>query len=71
MVNMAYFILELTSGLDSYTACSIVEAMKDISRKGKTVIVITHQPSTDIFLLFDRIYLLGSGKEVYQVSFYF
>lgn len=27
---------------------------------------IVHQPSTDIFSLFDRIYLLASGHEVYQ-----
>ena len=27
---------------------------------------IVHQPSTDIFSLFDRIYLLAAGREVYQ-----
>ncbi len=40
--------------------------MKDIAGKGKTVIAIVHQPSTDIFNVFDRIYLLAAGREVYQ-----
>ena len=43
--------------------------MKNIAKQGKTVISIVHQPSTDIFNLFDRIYLLASGREVYQVIF--
>lgn len=41
--------------------------MREIARKGKTVISILHQPSTDIFTHFDRIYLLAGGREVYQV----
>ncbi len=57
----------MTSGLDSFTAYTIVKVMKDISRRGKTVIAILHQPSTDIFNVFDRIYLLSGGREVYQV----
>jgi ABC-type multidrug transport system ATPase subunit len=44
--------------------------MREIARKGKTVITIVHQPSTDIFTHFDRIYLLASGREVYQVVSY-
>lgn len=30
------------------------------------MIAIVHQPSTDIFDLFDRIYMLSEGREVYQ-----
>ena len=41
--------------------------MKEMAKKGKTVIAIVHQPSTDIFTHFDRIYLLANGREVYQV----
>ena len=40
--------------------------MKEIAKTGKTVIAIVHQPSTDIFDLFDRIYMLSEGREVYQ-----
>lgn len=41
--------------------------MRDIAHLGKTIMCIVHQPSTDIFNLFDRIYLLAAGQEVYQV----
>jgi len=43
--------------------------MKEIALKGKTVIAIVHQPSTDIFNEFNRIYLLAAGHEVYQVFY--
>ena len=58
---------ELTSGLDSFTALKIVQVVKALAHQGKTVIAIVHQPSTNIFEAFDRIYLLAAGREVYQV----
>lgn len=58
--------LELTSGLDSFTAFAIVKVMRELARKGKTVITIVQQPSTDIFTHFDRIYLLANGTQAYQ-----
>ncbi len=41
--------------------------MRDMSHAGKAVMAIVQQPSADIFNLFDKIYLLSSGREVYQV----
>lgn len=58
--------LELTSGLDSFTAYTIVKVLKDLAARGKTIMAIVHQPSTDIFNLFDRAYILANGREVYQ-----
>ncbi len=59
--------LELTSGLDSFTAFTIVRLMRDMAHAGKAVMAIVQQPSTDIFNQFDKIYLLGGGREAYQV----
>lgn len=59
--------LELTSGLDSFTAYTIVKVLKEMTGQGKTIMAIVHQPSTDIFNLFDRAYILANGREVYQV----
>lgn len=40
--------------------------LQKIARRGRTIMAIVHQPSTDIFNLFDKIYLLAGGHEVYQ-----
>lgn len=49
---------EPTSGLDSFTAYLIVRILKDYAKKGKTVIFTIHQPSYDIYEMFDRLMLL-------------
>jgi len=63
--------LEVTSGLDSFTAYTIVKVLKEMADNGKTIIAIVHQPSSDIFSIFDRTYILAAGREVYQVTFSF
>ena len=47
------FCDEPTSGLDSFMAQSLVESMKLLSSSGKTVICTIHQPSSQVFELFD------------------
>lgn len=56
---------EPTSGLDSFKALQIVKLLKNLSRKGKTVISTIHQPSSEIFNEFDRLILMSSGHIVY------
>ena len=56
------FCDEPTSGLDSFMALSVVECMKDLSKRGKTIISTIHQPSSEIFKMFDRICLMAEGK---------
>ena len=41
--------------------------LKCIAETGKSIMAIVHQPSGDIFSLFDRVYILAAGHEVYQV----
>ena len=53
---------EPTSGLDSFTAFIIINLLKKICiERNKTVIFTIHQPSADIYQLFDRIMLLVEG----------
>jgi hypothetical protein len=47
------FCDEPTSGLDSFMALTLVNVMKDLTRKGKTIISTIHQPSSQIFERFD------------------
>lgn len=57
---------EPTSGLDSFKALQIVKLLKNLSRKGKTVISTIHQPSSEAFNEFDRLILMSNGHIVYQ-----
>lgn len=62
---MILFLDEPTSGLDSYTAHSITKLLADYANKGHTVVATIHQPSTDIFALFDDLLLLHEGRVIF------
>lgn len=55
------FVDEPTSGLSSTDSEAVMNLLKEQSRKGKLVIAIIHQPSSDIFKLFDKLWLLDKG----------
>jgi ABC-type multidrug transport system ATPase subunit len=47
-------------------AVSIVECMKELAKKGKTIICTIHQPSSEIFEMFDSLCLLSEGRLAYM-----
>lgn len=55
------FVDEPTSGLSSQDSQNVMDLLKELAHKGKLVIVVIHQPSSDIFKLFDRLLLLDLG----------
>lgn len=59
------FLDEPTSGLDSAAAFFVIQAIKNVARDGRTVISSVHQPSSEVFALFDDLYLLSGGETVY------
>ncbi|KAJ6818474.1 ABC transporter G family member 11 [Iris pallida] len=59
------FLDEPTSGLDSASAFFVTQTLRSLSRDGRTVIASIHQPSSEVFELFDRLFLLSGGKTVY------
>jgi len=55
------FLDEPTSGLSSRDSDNIIDLLKELSLKGKLVFVVIHQPSSDIFKMFDRLLVLDKG----------
>ena len=49
----------------SASAFFVTQTLRSLSRDGRTVIASIHQPSSEVFELFDRLYLLSGGKTVY------
>ncbi|XWS29553.1 hypothetical protein CRYUN_Cryun24cG0038600 [Craigia yunnanensis] len=60
------FLDEPTSGLDSAASYHVMSRIVKLARQdGRTVIASIHQPSSEVFELFQNLCLLSSGKTVY------
>jgi ATP-binding cassette, subfamily G (WHITE), member 2 len=59
------FLDEPTSGLDSKSSRVIMELILKLARGGRTVLATIHQPSSQVFSLFDKLMLLSRGEVVY------
>ena len=55
------FVDEPTSGLSSNDAENVMDLLKQLSLSGKLIFVVIHQPSSDIYKLFDQLLLLDTG----------
>lgn len=55
------FVDEPTSGLSSRDSENIMDLLKELSLRGKMVFVVIHQPSSDIFKMFDSLVILDVG----------
>ena len=62
-----FFLDEPTSGLDSRAALIVMTEVHKVAKMGRTVISTIHQPSREIFLMFDDLLLLQRGG--WQVYF--
>jgi ABC-type multidrug transport system ATPase subunit len=57
------FCDEPTTGLDSYNAQKLVETLQDLAERRNTAILCTiHQPSSQLFAMFDQVLLLTEGR---------
>jgi ABC-type multidrug transport system ATPase subunit len=55
------FVDEPTSGLSSRDSENIMDLLKELSLRGKMVFVVIHQPSSDIFKMFDTLIIMDVG----------
>ncbi|WVZ53916.1 hypothetical protein U9M48_004802 [Paspalum notatum var. saurae] len=66
LVNPSLLILdEPTSGLDSTAAARLVATLAALARRGRTVVMSVHQPSSRVFRMFDSVLLLADGSCLY------
>lgn len=57
---------EPTSGLDSQTAWSICMLLRKLADNGQAILCTIHQPSSQLFCIFDRLLLLNEqGQNIY------
>jgi ABC-type multidrug transport system ATPase subunit/uncharacterized tellurite resistance protein B-like protein len=61
------FCDEPTSGLSSRDSENIIDLLKELALKGKLVFAVIHQPSSDIFKMFDKLVILDTGG--YQIYY--
>src|SRR5690606_15110553 len=61
------YVDEPTSGLSSRDSENIMDLLKELSLKGKMVFVVIHQPSSDIFKMFDKLAIMDVGG--YQIFY--
>jgi ABC transport system ATP-binding/permease protein len=55
------FVDEPTSGLSSSDSENIMDLLKELALRGKMIFVVIHQPSSDIFKMFDTLIILDVG----------
>jgi ABC-type multidrug transport system ATPase subunit len=55
------FLDEPTSGLSSRDSENIMDLLKELALKGKLIFTVIHQPSSDIFKMFDKLFILDNG----------
>jgi ABC transport system ATP-binding/permease protein len=58
------FVDEPTSGLSSADSEIVIDLLREQSLKGKLVIVNIHQPSSNIYKLFDRLIVMDRGGRI-------
>ncbi|KAI0035475.1 ABC-2 type transporter-domain-containing protein [Vararia minispora EC-137] len=61
--KLLLFLDEPTSGLDSQSAWAIVSFLRKLADHGQAILCTIHQPSAELFQVFDRLLLLRKGGQ--------
>ena len=58
---LVLFLDEPTSGLSSRDSENLMDLLRDLTLKGKLIFNVIHQPSSEIFKMFDKVIILDQG----------
>ncbi|KAG1861109.1 ABC-2 type transporter-domain-containing protein [Suillus subalutaceus] len=61
--KLLLFLDEPTSGLDSQSAWAIITFLRELADSGQAILCTIHQPSGELFQLFDKLLLLRKGGQ--------
>lgn len=61
--KLLLFLDEPTSGLDSQSAWAIMKFLRELANNGQAILCTIHQPSAELFQVFDRLLLLRKGGQ--------
>ena len=56
------FLDEVTSGLDSFTAESIIKLIKNLADSGCTILCTIHQPTAGMYALFNKVCIMSESN---------
>jgi ABC-type multidrug transport system ATPase subunit len=59
------FLDEPTTGLDSSTSLEVLSALRSLANQNRTIVMTIHQPSQDMFQLFDKALIMAESRVVY------
>lgn len=59
---------EPTSGLDSTTSLNLMMTLRQLANGGRTIITTLHQPSSQMFMLFNSLLVMSRGRVMYHGS---
>jgi ABC-type multidrug transport system ATPase subunit len=63
---LVLFLDEPTSGISSRDSENLMDLLRDLTLKGKLIFTVIHQPSSEIFKMFDKVIILDySGRMAY------
>ncbi len=58
---LVLFVDEPTSGLSSKDSENVMQLLKHLTQTGKIIFVVIHQPASEIYKLFDKLFILDVG----------
>lgn len=60
------FCDEPTSGLDSFMSQSVMTVLRIMASGGRTIISTIHQPSSEVYEMFDQLLIMAEGRVAYM-----